>query len=84
MAVKLENLPGAVANQDWRLFTVETDGLYVITITARCKNWRQNLFKLRFGDDDLAVQIDDFQPYAVGFTDKDMIMANYPATCRNS
>lgn len=61
MEIKTEILPRIVAGQDWYGFDIPADGLYLITIIARCKNWWQNLLKLRFSDDDVAVQIDDFQ-----------------------
>lgn len=60
MPTKIKILPNAVKDQDFWNFSVNMDGLYLITITARCKNWLQN-FRRRFNDDDLAVQIDDFQ-----------------------
>lgn len=54
-----KNFPRAVKNQEVLEFEVEKNAVYLITITARCKNWRQNLKRL-FNDDDLAVQIDDY------------------------
>ncbi|TAN32629.1 hypothetical protein EPN28_03855 [Patescibacteria group bacterium] len=48
----------AIKNQEIWKFNVEKDGLYLITINARCKNWLQS-FRRLFNDDDLAVQIDD-------------------------
>ena len=49
----------SVTNQEVWNFSVAADGLYAITITARCKNWLQNA-RRRFNDDDLAIQIDDY------------------------
>lgn len=40
-------------------FDVQEDGLYLIEIIASAKSWWQNLLKIKFGDDDLTVQIDD-------------------------
>lgn len=55
----LSNFPRAVKNQDVWQFEVAKSGVHLITITARCKNWLQNIGR-RFKDDDLAIQIDDF------------------------
>lgn len=59
MEIKIQNLPHIVTDQDWFNFDVPADGLYLVTITARCKSWLQNFLR-RFNDDDLAVQIDDY------------------------
>ncbi|MBU2530463.1 MAG: hypothetical protein KKD35_05430 [Elusimicrobia bacterium] len=42
-------------------FDVKSRGLYLVEITASCKNWRQNALSLRsfFRDDDLAIKIDN-------------------------
>ncbi len=59
MQSQTEKIKRYVTNQEiWR-FSVTTDSLYAITITARCKNWLQNA-RRRFNDDDLAVQVDDY------------------------
>lgn len=55
----LNNFPRSVRNQDVWQFEAAESGVYLITITARCKNWLQNIGRL-FNDDDLAVKIDDF------------------------
>ncbi|OGH88614.1 MAG: hypothetical protein A3J93_00755 [Candidatus Magasanikbacteria bacterium RIFOXYC2_FULL_42_28] len=48
-----------VSDQEVWDFNVFADGIYLITIQAKAKNWRQN-FKRLFSDDDLAVQVDDY------------------------
>lgn len=59
MPPQTEKFNRSVANQEVWHFSVAADGLYAITITARCKNWLQNA-RRRFNDDDLALQIDDY------------------------
>lgn len=55
----MNNFPKTVKNQDVWQFEAAKNGVYLITITARCKNWLQNIGRL-FNDDDLAIQIDNF------------------------
>lgn len=57
--IKSENFNKPVKEQETWNFDIEIDGVYLIVISARCRNWLQN-FKLLFNDDDLAVQIDDY------------------------
>lgn len=49
--------PEVIKKQHKHNFQISKDGIYIIEITARCKNWRQNKLKL-FDDDDLRVEID--------------------------
>ncbi|NTU67004.1 MAG: cell wall hydrolase [Candidatus Moranbacteria bacterium] len=42
-------------------FEIEEEGIYLIEIIASAKSWWQNFLKMRLGDDDLAVRIDDFE-----------------------
>lgn len=51
-----------VANREVYKFELTRDGIYLISIIARCKNWLQN-FKRRFDDDDLAIELDNFPFY---------------------
>jgi len=48
-----------VKDQEVWNFNIGQDGIYIVSISARCKNWAQN-FKHLFNDDDLALQIDDY------------------------
>lgn len=49
----------AIIDKDFeRPFEVEKDGLYLLEISARCKNWRQNWGRL-FDDDDLTISLDN-------------------------
>ena len=48
-----------VKDQEVWDFKVEKNGVYAISVSAKCKNWSQN-FRRLFNDDDLAVQIDDY------------------------
>jgi len=57
--IREEKLDREVKDQEIWGFDVERDGVYIISVSARCKNWLQN-FKHLFDDDDLAVQIDDY------------------------
>lgn len=57
--IKSENFNRSVKEQEAWNFDVEIDGVYLIVVSARCKNWRQN-FKRLFNDDDLAIQMDDY------------------------
>lgn len=59
MPPQTEKFNRSVTNQEVWHFSVAADGLYALTITARCKNWLQNA-RRRFNDDDLAVQVDDY------------------------
>ncbi len=52
-----EKLSRIVADGEVYLFTVPVEAVYGISITARAKNWAQNIRQL-FNDDDLAIQID--------------------------
>lgn len=62
--VKTENFNKVVTDQEKWDFGVSHDGLYIISISARCKNWSQNAQRL-FSDDDLAVQIDNYLFYEI-------------------
>lgn len=42
-------------------FDISEDGIYLIEIIASAKSWIQNLLKIKFGDDDLAVKIDNIE-----------------------
>ncbi len=55
----VENFNKTIKDQEAWNFNIEKDGVYLISISARCKNWLQNLRRL-FNDDDLALQIDDY------------------------
>ncbi len=57
--IKQEKINMQVDDQYVWNFDVPENGVYVISISARCKNWLQN-YKLLFNDDDLAVQVDDY------------------------
>ncbi len=39
-------------------FNILDDGLYLIEVVASAKSWWQNLLKIKFGDDNLALRID--------------------------
>ncbi len=54
-----ENFEKIIKDQEKYNFNVDTDGVYLIFFSARCKNWLQN-FKRLFNDDDLALKIDDY------------------------
>ncbi|MFA4975209.1 MAG: transglycosylase SLT domain-containing protein [Candidatus Paceibacterota bacterium] len=57
--IKQEKIDMQVDNQYIWSFDVPENGIYIISISARCKNWLQN-YKRLFNDDDLAIQIDDY------------------------
>jgi len=40
-------------------FKIKKQGIYIIEITARCKNWVQNWNKLFDDDDDLRIEINN-------------------------
>lgn len=42
-------------------FDISKDGLYSVEIIASARSWWQNLLKIKFGDDDLAVKIDGIE-----------------------
>ena len=42
-------------------FEIADEGLYLIEIIASARSWWQNLLKIKFGDDDLTVKIDDVE-----------------------
>lgn len=52
----------SVVDQEIWNFYVNSDGIYLISILARCKNWRQNARRL-FNDDDLGIWLDNY-PFA--------------------
>jgi len=56
--IKQEKISTQISDQYIWNFTVPENGVYVVSILARCKNWLQN-YKRLFNDDDLAVQIDN-------------------------
>ncbi len=57
--IKEEKIGKNVDDQFIWSFDVLENGVYVILISARCKNWLQN-YKRLFNDDDLAIQIDNY------------------------
>lgn len=57
--IKTENFNKIVTDKEEWNFKVPHDGLCIILISARCKNWLQNAQRL-FSDDDLAIQVDDY------------------------
>lgn len=57
--IKSEDFNRVLKDQEIWSFDIEKDGIYVLSISAKCKNWLQN-FKRLFNDDDLAIQIDDY------------------------
>ena len=57
--IKEENFNRIVKNQENYVFDIIESGLYLVSISAKCKNWLQNFRKL-FNDDDLAIEIDGF------------------------
>lgn len=51
-------MPSITVKKEYKhKFKIEKNGIYIIEISARAKNWRQNKLKL-FDDDDLRVEID--------------------------
>lgn len=52
----------AITDQETWSFNVDADGVYLINVLARAKNWRQNIRRL-FNDDDLGVWLDNY-PFA--------------------
>ena len=57
--IKNEKLNREVKDQEIWSFDLEQDGVYIISVSAKCKNWLQN-FKHLFDDDDLALQLDGY------------------------
>jgi len=57
--IQVENFNKVIKDQEGYNFTVDADGVYLIVLSARCKNWLQN-FRRLFNDDDLALQVDDY------------------------
>ena len=57
--IKEEKIGTGLHDQQVWNFNVLENGAYMISISARCKNWLQN-FRRLFNDDDLAIQIDDY------------------------
>lgn len=57
--IKQEKISTQISDQYVWNFTIPKNGVYIVSISARCKNWLQN-YKLLFNDDDLAIQIDDY------------------------
>lgn len=60
--IQEEELNKIVANHEVYKFELSRDGLYLISLTAKCKNWLQNA-RRRFNDDDLAIELDNFPFY---------------------
>ncbi len=57
--IKNEKIDIKVNDQFIWSFDIVENGVYIVSISARCKNWLQN-YKQLFNDDDLAIQIDDY------------------------
>lgn len=57
--IKEENFNRVINNQEVYSFEIPDSGLYLISVSAKCKNWLQN-FKKLFNDDDFAIEIDGF------------------------
>lgn len=57
--IQVENFNRIIRDQEKYDFNIDTDGIYLVIFSARCKNWLQN-FRRLFNDDDLALQIDDY------------------------
>ncbi|MEI6280676.1 MAG: transglycosylase SLT domain-containing protein [bacterium] len=57
--IKEEKINRPIDDQLIWNFNIPKNGVYIISISARCKNWLQN-YKLLFNDDDMAIQIDDY------------------------
>lgn len=60
--IQEKELNKIVANHEVFRFELTRDGIYLISITVKCKNWLQNA-RRRFNDDDLAVELDNFPFY---------------------
>ena len=57
--IKQEKISTQINDQFVWGFTTTENRVYLVSISAKCKNWLQN-YKRLFNDDDLAIQIDDY------------------------
>ena len=74
--IKEEKISKQIIDQYVWSFTVPEDGVYVVSVSARCKNWLQN-YKRLFSDDDLAIQIQSAMFKLQQIEDNNIIEKNY-------
>lgn len=60
--IQEKELNKIAVNHEVFQFELARDGVYLTSITAKCKNWLQNA-RRRFNDDDLAIELDSFPFY---------------------
>lgn len=60
--IQEKELNKIAVNHEVFQFELARDGIYLISLTARCKNWLQNV-RRRFNDDDLAIELDNVPWY---------------------